>query len=86
MLECELQEGEGRNGSKEEMASGADNREDARDEFLNAGVFDTSLETRVLCARWRREYDRQGPHSAWGYRPPAPEAVEPLQLQVATVW
>ncbi len=27
--------------------------------------------------RWRQEYNTFRPHSALGYRPPAPEAVEP---------
>ena len=27
--------------------------------------------------RWRREYNTIRPHSARGYRPPAPEAVRP---------
>ena len=62
-----------------------------RDEFLNMEVFDTLLEARVLCARWRREYNCHRPHSARrphsgrSYRPPAPQAVEPLPLQFATV-
>ncbi len=56
-----------------------------RDEFLNLEIFDTLLEARVLCARWRREYNCHRPHSALGYRPPAPQAVEPLPLQFATV-
>ena len=55
-----------------------------RDEFLNLEVFDTLLEARVLCARWRREYNCHRPHSALGYRPPAPQALEPSPLQFAT--
>jgi putative transposase len=33
--------------------------------------------------RWRKEYNRVRPHSSLGYRPPAPEAVEPLPIEQA---
>lgn len=46
-----------------------------RDEVLNPEAFDTLLEARVLIERWRREYNSVRPHSALGYRPPAPEVV-----------
>ena len=48
-----------------------------RDEFLNRELLDTLLEARVLTARWRHEYNHHRPHSALGYRPPAPEAILP---------
>jgi hypothetical protein len=48
-----------------------------RDEFLNRELLDTLLEARVLTARWRRHYNTERPHSALGYRPPAPEALLP---------
>ena len=48
-----------------------------RAEFLNRELFDTLLEAQVLVERWRHEYDTFRPHSALGYRPPAPEAIEP---------
>ena len=48
-----------------------------RDELLNAEIFDTLLEARVLTERWRRDYNRVRPHSSLGYRPPAPEAILP---------
>jgi len=51
-----------------------------RDEFLNRELLDTLLEARVLTARWRREYNTVRPHSALNYRPPAPEAFEPLPV------
>jgi transposase InsO family protein len=56
-----------------------------RDEFLNCELLDTLLEARVLTARWRRDYNAVRPHSALGYRPPAPEAVEPLAVCSATL-
>jgi len=46
-----------------------------RDELLNLEVFDTLLEAQVLVERWRQAYNRVRPHSALGYRPPAPEVV-----------
>jgi transposase InsO family protein len=46
-----------------------------RDELLNPELFDTLLEARVLVERWRRTYNAVRPHSALGYRPPAPEPV-----------
>ncbi len=46
-----------------------------RDELLNREVFDTLWEVQVLTAQWRNEYNHVRPHSALGYRPPAPEAI-----------
>jgi len=37
-------------------------------------LFDTLWEAQVLLEQWRREYNAVRPHSALGYRPPAPEA------------
>ncbi len=48
-----------------------------RDELLNREVFETLREAQVLIERWRREYNQRRPHSALGYRPPAPEAFLP---------
>jgi len=46
-----------------------------RDELLNGERFTTLLEAKVLIADWRYHYNRVRPHSALGYRPPAPEAT-----------
>jgi putative transposase len=46
-----------------------------RDELLNAEVFNTLAEACVLIEQWRVHYNTVRPHSALGYRPPAPEAV-----------
>jgi transposase InsO family protein len=46
-----------------------------RDEFLNGEIFYTLLEAQVLIERWRRYYNTKRPHSALGYKPPAPEAA-----------
>jgi len=40
-------------------------------------IFYSLEEARVLVEQWRREYNTVRPHSALGYRPPAPEAVRP---------
>lgn len=56
-----------------------------RDELLNIEIFDTLLEAQVLIEQWRQEYNHVRPHSSLGYRPPAPEAVEPLPLGSATL-
>lgn len=45
-----------------------------RDELLDREVFFTLQEAQVLIERWRQHYNRIRPHSALGYRPPAPEA------------
>jgi len=46
-----------------------------RDELLNREIFTTLIEAKVLIADWRKEYNQVRPHSALGYRPPAPEAI-----------
>ena len=43
--------------------------------FLNGEIFHTLKEAQILIERWRREYNTVRPHSALGYRPPAPEAI-----------
>ncbi len=53
-----------------------------RDELLNREIFTTLTEAKVLTADWRKEYNQVRPHSAKGYKPPAPEArmLETLTL------
>jgi len=46
-----------------------------RDELLNREIFYTLREAQVLIEWWRVHYNTVRPHSALGYRPPAPEAV-----------
>ncbi len=53
-----------------------------RDELLNRELFYTLREAQVIIERWRRTYNHVRPHSALGYRPPAPEACV-LTEQVA---
>ena len=51
-----------------------------RDELLDREIFYTVTEAKVLIERWRREYNQVRPHSALGYRPPAPETVMPATV------
>lgn len=61
-------------GSPRENGSVECSNGKVRDELLNAELFDTLLEAKVLTERWRRGYNQVRPHSSLGYRPPAPEA------------
>ena len=46
-----------------------------RDELLDREIFYSLREAPVLIEAWRQHYNTVRPHSALGYRPPAPEAV-----------
>ena len=46
-----------------------------RDELLNREIFYTVKEAQILIEKWCREYNTVRPHSALGYRPPAPVAI-----------
>ena len=48
-----------------------------RDELLNAEVFNTLAEAKVLIEQWRRHYNTVRPHSSLRYQPPAPEVLLP---------
>ena len=49
-----------------------------RDELLNGEIFYSLKEAQIIIEEWRRHYNTVRPHSALGYRPPAPESVVPL--------
>jgi transposase InsO family protein len=55
-----------------------------RDELLDREAFDTVLEAKVLVEQWRQAYNTVRPHSALGYRPPAPETWQPCAVASAT--
>jgi len=55
-----------------------------RDELLNGEVFTTLLEAQVLIENWRKEYNQFRPHSSLGYRPQAPEAIQPVKMEILT--
>ncbi|WP_170533622.1 IS3 family transposase [Ruegeria atlantica] len=46
-----------------------------RDELLNGEIFYSLREAQILIEQWRRHYNTKRPHSALGYRPPAPETI-----------
>ena len=50
-----------------------------RDELLNGEIFYTLREAKVLIERWRRHYNTIRPHSSLDYRPPAREAIGPVE-------
>ena len=56
-----------------------------RDQFLNGELFYTLREAKVILERWRKHYNHERPHSALGYRPPAPEAFHPRGADSATL-
>ena len=46
-----------------------------RDELLNGEIFYTMKEVQAIIEGWRKHYNTKRPHSALGYRPPAPEVI-----------
>ncbi len=46
-----------------------------RDEFLDREIFYTLKEAQVLIEQWRKLYNEIRPHSALGYKPPAPATM-----------
>ena len=56
-----------------------------RDDLLDREIFYTLTEAPILIERWRRQYNTVQPHSALGYRPPAPEAISPTPLSGLTM-
>ncbi|WP_157374255.1 IS3 family transposase [Salipiger sp. CCB-MM3] len=49
-----------------------------RDELLNGEVFYSLREAQILIEQWRKHYNTARPHSALGYRTPAPETFIPI--------
>jgi transposase InsO family protein len=56
-----------------------------RDECLNGEIFYSLLEAQIVIQQWRLEYNTRRPHSALGYRPPAPQNWHPSQLSTSPV-
>ena len=56
-----------------------------RDELLDREIFDTLLEAQVLIEGWRKGYNQVRPHSSLKYRPPAPEAIQPVFIPALTL-
>ena len=49
-----------------------------RDELLNRELFYSLREAQIIIESWRKHYNTKRPHSALGYRPPAPETIVPM--------
>jgi putative transposase len=54
-----------------------------RDELLNGEIFYTPKEAKILIEHWRVQYNTIRPHRSLGYRPPAPQAINPLVMPAA---
>jgi transposase InsO family protein len=54
-----------------------------RDELLNGEIFYTLKEAKVLIEQWRQHYNTVRPHSALGYRPPAPETIRSQRIDLS---
>jgi len=46
-----------------------------RDELLNGEIFYSLREAQIIMEGWRHHHNTRRPHSALGYRPPAPEGI-----------
>lgn len=55
-----------------------------RDELLNGEVFYTLQEAQILIEQWRVHYNTVRPHSSLGYRPPAPQSIQPLFMPASS--
>jgi len=51
-----------------------------RDELLNGEIFYSLKEAKVVIEQWRKHYNTKRPHSALGYRPPAPVTYSPIPV------
>jgi len=49
-----------------------------RDELLNGGIFYSLKEGQIVIEQWRNHYNTIRPHSSLGYRPPAPQTMNPF--------
>ena len=48
-----------------------------RDELLDGEIFYSLAEARIVIEGWRQHYNTERPHSALGYKPPAPAVIVP---------
>jgi transposase InsO family protein len=48
---------------------------------LNGELFYSLREAQIIIEKWRVHYNTVRPHSALGYRPPAPESIVPIDLR-----
>ena len=55
-----------------------------RHELLNGEIFYSLREAQIIIEEWRKHYNTKRPHSALGYRPPAPETIIPMDPRPIT--
>jgi putative transposase len=55
-----------------------------RDDCLNGEIFYSLKEAQVVIEKWGVEYNTKRPHSAFGYRPPAPAACNPWGVNASS--
>lgn len=48
-----------------------------RDELLDGEILYSLAEARIVIEEWRQHYNTERPHSALGYKPPAPAVIVP---------
>jgi transposase InsO family protein len=56
-----------------------------RDELLNGEISYSLKEAKVVIEQWRNHYNTKRPHSALGYRPPAPVTIAPNPIPLDEV-
>jgi transposase InsO family protein len=49
-----------------------------RNELLNGEIFYSLKEGQIVIEQWRKHYNTVRPHSSLGYRPPAPQTMNPF--------
>ena len=54
-----------------------------RDELLNGKSLYILKEAQIIIEQWRTQYNTKRPHSAIGYRPPAPKTIVPMDQRPA---
>jgi transposase InsO family protein len=54
-----------------------------RDELLNGEIFYSLKAAQIVIEEWRKHDNTKRPHSALGYRPPAPETIVPMYQKPA---
>ncbi len=52
-----------------------------RDELQNRAIFYWLYEVQIIIQGRRKHYNSKRPYSALGYRPPAPEAIIPMEAR-----
>lgn len=78
----------GRDGARQEhrrrVQGGGCLRAKLRDEYLRQEIFYSLREAQVVIGLWQNTYNPVRPHSALGYRPPAPVSFPDLAFRLPT--